>query len=179
MMETVGRASSDQVANLRGSRYCATPWSSESRYYAPEVPRAEPSDDTLIDTSLNRLPTLGRLELRPGEIVRPLVADVAYLSYATLPKNAAPEAFEVPLGAPTVAVEVLSPDDRPRDVEHKIATYLAAGTAIVLVVDPASATIAVHERRGERILTLRDTFSHEALPGFALDLAVLFERARR
>ena len=65
----------------------------------------------------------------PGEIVRPLVPDVAFLDYAALPRDAAPADFEVPLGSPTVAVEILSPDDRPRDVADKVATYLAAGSS--------------------------------------------------
>jgi len=115
----------------------------------------------------------------PGKIVRPLVPDVAYLSYAALPAEAPPESFEVPLGAPTVAVEVLSPDDRPRDVAHKVETYLAAGSAAVVVVDPPRGEIAVHDSLGTRRLRAGDTLVHAALPGFTLDVAELFERARR
>jgi Uma2 family endonuclease len=114
----------------------------------------------------------------PGEIVRPLVPDIGYLSYATLPREASATEFEVPLGAPTVAVEILSPDDRVRDVAHKIATYLAAGGAAVVVVDPNGATLAVHDSEGTRSLSAGDTFAHGALPGFGLDISALFERAR-
>jgi Uma2 family endonuclease len=113
-----------------------------------------------------------------GEIVRPLVPDVAYLSYASLARDVPPELYEVPLGAPTVAVEILSPDDRPRDVAHKIATYLAAGGSAVFVVDPKGATIVVHDGDGERTLRAGDELIHRALPGFSLDLAAVFERAR-
>ncbi len=77
----------------------------------------------------------------PGQIVRPLVPDVAFLSYAALPGDAAFDDVEVPLGAPTVAVEILSPDDRRRNVAHKIAVYLAAGTEAVIVVDPRRRTV--------------------------------------
>ncbi len=115
----------------------------------------------------------------PGAVVRPLVPDVAYLSYADLAADAARELVQVPLGAPTVAVEVLSPDDRRPDVEHKIATYLAAGTSAVIVVDPHRETIAVHDAGGVRALRAGDILTHSALPGFALDAGALFARAKR
>ncbi len=115
----------------------------------------------------------------PGEVVRPLVPDVAYLSYADLPAKAPRELVEVPLGAPTVAVEILSPGDRRADVADKLATYLAAGTAAVIVVDPRLRTIAVHDRGGALSLGPGEQLTHAALPGFALDVRALFERARR
>ena len=115
----------------------------------------------------------------PGAVVRPLVPDVAYLSYADMAADAPSDLVEVPLGAPTVAVEVLSRDDRRADVDHKIATYLAAGTAAVIVADPKRATIEVHDRDGVRIVRDGDTLTHHALPGFTLDVAALFARAKR
>jgi Uma2 family endonuclease len=115
----------------------------------------------------------------PGELTRPLVPDVAYLSYASLPADAPAELFQVPLASPTVAVEILSPDDRSRDVADKIDTYLAAGSAAVVVVDPDEAEITIHERTGTATLRSGDTLVHSALPGFTLDVTTLFERARR
>ena len=115
----------------------------------------------------------------PGAVVRPLVPDVAYLSYADLAANAPGDVVEVPLGAPTVAIEILSRDDRRADVDHKIATYLASGTSAVIVVDPKRATIVLHDRDGVRVLRGGDTLTHPALPGFALDVAALFARAKR
>ena len=115
----------------------------------------------------------------PAAVVRPLVPDVAFLSYRALPADAARDLVQVPLGAPTVAVEIMSPDDRPADVEHKIATYLAAGTFAVVVVDPHRETITVHDGDGARILRAGDMLTHPALPGFALDVGALFARAKR
>ena len=109
----------------------------------------------------------------PGEIVRPLVPDVAYLAFAAVGAEAPPEDVEIPLGAPTVAVEVLSPDDRWTDLADKIATYLRAGTALVLVVDPHAQTLAAYDRNA-RILSRGERFEHAALPGFELDLEALF-----
>ena len=48
-------------------------------------------------------------------------------------------------GAPDLAVEVVSPDDRPGEVGEKVAEWLRAGTRAVWVVDPESRTVAVHE----------------------------------
>jgi Uma2 family endonuclease len=115
----------------------------------------------------------------PGKVIRPLVPDVSYLSYAALAADAGDELVELPLGAPTIAVEVLSVGDRRADVGDKIATYLEAGTAAIVVVDPRRETIAVHDRDGVRTLSGGDTFTHAALPGFALGVGALFARAKR
>jgi Uma2 family endonuclease len=113
----------------------------------------------------------------PGQLVRPLVPDVAYLAYETLSRDASPEEFEVPLGAPTLAIEILSPDDRVRDVADKIETYLAAGCAAVLVALPAASQIEVHERSSTRVLRTGDVLELTVLPGFTLDVGDLFARA--
>jgi len=48
--------------------------------------------------------------------------------------------------APDLAVEVLSPDDRPGYVREKVAEWLEAGTLAVWVVDPRERTVTVHEQ---------------------------------
>jgi Uma2 family endonuclease len=116
---------------------------------------------------------------RPDAVVRPLVPDVAFLSFAAVPRNAAPEFFQVPLGAPTVAIEILSEDDRPHDVADKIATYLAAGSAGVVIVDPVRVEVEVHESSGMQTLARGDVFAHAALPDFKLDVTSFFERSLR
>jgi Uma2 family endonuclease len=115
----------------------------------------------------------------PGKIVRPLVPDVAFLSYDALAADAPRDEVEVPLGAPTGAIEILSPDDRRADVTDKIATYLAAGTALVVVVDPRRAMMMLHDATGAHELRAGDVLRHEALPGFVLDVGELFARAAR
>jgi Uma2 family endonuclease len=115
----------------------------------------------------------------PGEVTRPLVPDVGYLSYDALPVDAKPEDVAVPLAAPTVAFEILSPDDERRDVDHKTQTYLRSGTSAVVIVDPDHNRIIVHDATGTRELYAVDVFTHDAMPGFTLDITALFERARR
>jgi Uma2 family endonuclease len=114
----------------------------------------------------------------PGAIVRPLIPDVAFLSYEALPADAERSSYQTPLVPPTVAVEILSPDDRPADIEDKISTYLAAGSVAVIVVDPRHESIAVYDRAGMRVLRGDEVLRHDALPDFALGIGALFARAR-
>jgi len=113
----------------------------------------------------------------PARPTRPLVPDVGFLSYEVLERDASFEDVELPLAAPSVAVEILSPDDRRVDVEDKISTYLAAGSALVILIDPRAQRVELHDVHGRRELGTGDILAHDALPGFALELAALFRRA--
>lgn len=79
-------------------------------------------------------------------------------------------------GAPDLAVEVLSPDDRPGYVRDKVAEWLEAGTRAVWVVDPRTRAVVVHEPGGEpRKYGEADTLpGGEVLPGFELAVAEVF-----
>ncbi|HEX5138409.1 MAG TPA: Uma2 family endonuclease [Planctomycetota bacterium] len=85
-----------------------------------------------------------------------------------------PRGFYV--GAPDLAVEVLSPDDRPGYVREKVAEWLESGARAVWVVDPRDRTVTVHERRRESVThgeadTLR---GGSVLPGFELAVRAVF-----
>jgi len=68
-------------------------------------------------------------------------ADVAFYSYAQVPKGRLPaEYLKVP---PAVVFEVLSPDDRRPKVLGKVSEYLDVGVAVVCVVDPKKETVEV------------------------------------
>ena len=109
----------------------------------------------------------------PGEIRRPLVPDLAFVSHARLDGLEGLE-LELPPFAPDVAVEILSPGWRRRHLEHKIGVYLAGGSALVIVVDPAQRTVQLHDADGSRTLRDDDVLAHPALPEFALPLRDLF-----
>jgi Uma2 family endonuclease len=49
-------------------------------------------------------------------------------------------------GAPDLAVEVLSPDDRASEVRDKVEAYLRYGVTLVLVIDPDQPTVSLHRR---------------------------------
>ncbi len=80
-------------------------------------------------------------------------------------------------GAPDLAVEVLSPDDRPGYVRDKVAEWLEAGSLAVWVVDPRTKIVTVHEPgRAPVALGENDTLrGGDVLPGFALVVARVFE----
>lgn len=82
-------------------------------------------------------------------------------------------------GAPTLAVEVTSPDDRDSDVAEKVAEYLRAGTPRVWIVRPGLKTLTVHTPGGdshsfgvEDVLTSAEAGFR--VDGFELPLKSLF-----
>lgn len=79
-------------------------------------------------------------------------------------------------GAPDLAVEVVSPTDRPGEVRDKARDWLAAGCAVVWVVEPKTQTVAVYHGAGEAvILSLSDNLDGgDLLPGFLLPVAEVF-----
>jgi Uma2 family endonuclease len=80
-------------------------------------------------------------------------------------------------GAPDLAVEVLSPGNRPGEVDAKVSDYLAGGARVVWVVDPARRSVTVHRPdRDAEVLTATDTLDGGgALPGFRLPVREIFE----
>ncbi|HEY2537065.1 MAG TPA: Uma2 family endonuclease [Solirubrobacteraceae bacterium] len=79
--------------------------------------------------------------------------------------------------APALAVEVISPDDTYREVRDKAFEWLAAGSAIVLVVDPPKRTATVYsaEDNTPHVHSEWDTLDlSDAVPGFSVAVAELF-----
>jgi Uma2 family endonuclease len=79
-------------------------------------------------------------------------------------------------GAPDLAVEVVSPDDSFREVEEKALDWLGAGSAAVLVLDPARRTATVYRARGgAQLHSGDDTLDlSDAVPGWRVAVAELF-----
>ena len=75
--------------------------------------------------------------------------------------------------ASDLAVEVLSPGDRSRDVLDKVGEYLQAGVRLVWVIDPKRRTAAAYTSLTEvRRLGPEDSLDGEdVLPGFRCRLA--------
>lgn len=99
--------------------------------------------------------------------------DVAVVGLARLAQIVDPDAFSsVP---PDVAVEVLSPSDRPGAVRRKVAQYLASGVRSVWVLDPRARTLEQHLESGDVRLSEGDAAVVEdpALPGFRCPLGDL------
>jgi len=98
--------------------------------------------------------------------------DVAFISTARLP-DPPPRGFAEL--APDLAVEVLSPDDRPGAVLAKVADWLNAGARLVWVVDPLRVIARVYRADGsESMLDETDALQGEdVLPGFAYQLSAI------
>jgi Uma2 family endonuclease len=78
-------------------------------------------------------------------------------------------------GPPDLAVEVLSPDDRPAEVVAKVADYLKAGARSAWVVDPDARTVSVHTRTGVTRFTEDEVLRGvPPLPDFEMPLRALF-----
>jgi Uma2 family endonuclease len=79
-------------------------------------------------------------------------------------------------GAPDLAVEVVSPNDRADEVQDKVQDWLAHGTQLVLVVEPKSRTVTIFRPDGTaNVLQATDTLDGEdVLPGFRFPLSRLW-----
>ncbi|MGO8789596.1 MAG: Uma2 family endonuclease [Terriglobia bacterium] len=80
-------------------------------------------------------------------------------------------------GAPTLAVEVVSPSDLAEELTQKVNQYLAAGAGAVWVVYPKTREVEVFRADGGRFVrNERDALEDpDLLPGFSLDLKSVFE----
>ena len=79
-------------------------------------------------------------------------------------------------GAPTLAVEVVSPGDLAGEVEAKVREYLAFGVSMVWVVYPEVRAVTVRTPDGSRAYGADDTLSGEpVLPGFEVAVSEIFE----
>lgn len=78
--------------------------------------------------------------------------------------------------APDLVVEVISPNDRFYEVDAKVSEYLAAGIAVVWVVNPDTRTVQVHhgDYTSERLQASDELTLPELLPEFRCRVADLF-----
>lgn len=104
-----------------------------------------------------------------------LCPDIAFVASDRLPPRSERRGFlEL---APDLAVEIVSPSDRMRQVEMKIDEYLAASVRLVWVIEPRLRRATVHSvDRTPIVLEEDDDFDgEEVLPGFRLLVARIFE----
>jgi Uma2 family endonuclease len=111
-----------------------------------------------------------RVATNPDTVLAP---DAAFISEKRVGKSLPDGYFP---GAPDLAVEVVSPNDRAGDVIAKVQDWLTAGCAAVWIVDPKSQTVTVYgaDRRAAT-LTSGDTLTGgDLLPGFSASVAGIF-----
>ena len=112
-----------------------------------------------------------RLHSDPDTVRAP---DAAFVSRDRLEEAGPVEGYWP--GAPDLAAEVVSPNDRHTEVVENALEWLDAGCSMVLVVDPKQRTVTVYRSREDiRILAEGDTLDGaEVIPGFSLPVAEIF-----
>jgi Uma2 family endonuclease len=101
--------------------------------------------------------------------------DVAFFSNEVL--NAQEEDDSFIVGAPVVAVEILSLTDTVEEILKKVKVYLAAGVKLVWIVDPYQCTLTVHRPEGPVQVFVRgqEVSGEPYLPGLAFRVDEVFE----
>lgn len=100
-------------------------------------------------------------------------ADVLFISHERLARAAPGDFLDVP---PELAVEIVSPDDRWREIQRKIRDYVNVGVNVVLIVDPDEKTVTAYRSLTQaEFFTATDTLTlPDILPGFQLSIADVF-----
>jgi Uma2 family endonuclease len=101
--------------------------------------------------------------------------DVAFFSYARVPKDQTPEGY--PSVAPELVFEVRSPSDRWSAINAKAGEYLGAGVVVVCVLDPETESVGVYtENEFPRRLTIDEELTlPEVFPDFRVPVRRFFE----
>lgn len=106
----------------------------------------------------------------PDTVRAPDVAFVAKARADRIPRRGYAEL------APDLVAEILSPDDSPGEVLAKVGDWLAAGTALVWVLDSRRSVAHAYRSDGTvSVLQESDSLDGETvLPGFACPLSKIF-----
>lgn len=114
----------------------------------------------------------GFLLYRNPDTVR--AADVAFIRRERIEQVGPVKGYWI--GAPDLAVEVISPSDTVARIEGKVEQWLNAGTALLWVVSPKLHTITVYRSLNDIVaLTEQDALDgSDVVPGFAIPVAHVF-----
>ncbi|HWV23956.1 MAG TPA: Uma2 family endonuclease [Thermomicrobiales bacterium] len=107
------------------------------------------------------------------------IPDVSFVEWDSVPEGEISEGFWE--GAPTLAVEVLSPNDRADDIYERVQDYLAAGSPQVWVLRPRQRSVSVYRPNADTRELGPDTLldGGNILPGFSARVSDLFNVRRR
>jgi Uma2 family endonuclease len=119
----------------------------------------------------------GMMRIAPG-LVR--IPDLSFISWDRLPNHEVPKK-PIPQLAPDLAVEVISAGNTKREMERKLREYFDAGVVLAWFVYPKTRTIVVHTGLDRSTVLDEDQVldGGAVLPGFALPVRDLFDRAER
>ncbi len=103
--------------------------------------------------------------------------DVVYLSPEVAARNESDEESTIIVGIPTLAVEILSPNDTVGATFSRGKILLGAGIPVVWLIDPYMQTVTIL-RSGQSTVVLNDQQTldgHPELPGFSVPVARIFQ----
>lgn len=116
-----------------------------------------------------------RFNFGPAGDVRSYVPDLSFIvaQRAPLDGRLMGGSFR---GAPDLAIEILSPNDRAGRLRRKVKFYLANGVRLLWVIDPKKLLVTVYTPPDSRqVLTINDTLGGgDVLPGFSVPVAEIF-----
>lgn len=99
-------------------------------------------------------------------------ADVAFVRQERIPPGRVVGAFP---GSPDLAFEIVSPGDRPADLEQKVEDYLRFGTQAVVVLHPDTRSARVRRPGADLTLGPNDELDLDpVVPGFRVTVRDLF-----
>jgi Uma2 family endonuclease len=100
--------------------------------------------------------------------------DIAFVTRQRIPSDGIPRGY-FPI-APDLAVEIVSPGDTVREVDDKVADWLAAGCCAVWVVNPRWKTVTIYLTGGKiTMLTAEQTLDGgSVLPDFQCPVSEIF-----
>jgi Uma2 family endonuclease len=113
-----------------------------------------------------------RLERDPDVTVG---IDVVYVSSEVLVRQT--DEITMIDGVPTLAVEMLSPNDTVEEFEEKLTLYRRAGVPLIWVINPYEQTVTVHAPGQPSVLfnITQELSAEPHLPGFRVPVSGLFE----
>ena len=109
------------------------------------------------------------IRFSPGLLLQP---DLTFTNWDRCPGRTIPDESVADI-MPNLAVEVLSPSNRPGEMSRKLVAYFGGGVELVWIVDPQARSAVAYS--SPTSLSESDTLRGGAvLPGFELPLATLF-----
>ena len=119
----------------------------------------------------------GPYRMKSGNVRLP---DVSFVPWELVPEDLADHAKIADLPF-TLAVEVLSESNTPKEIALKLAEYFTRGCKLAWVIDPATETATAYTsaKRPKAIPADGELTGGKVLPGFTLKLADLFAATKR
>ena len=80
-------------------------------------------------------------------------------------------------GHPDLAIEIISPNDRYRNVDEKVVDWLAAGALAVITVNPRNRTVGIHRPQADVVVLNEDDVLEvqDVVPGWRMPVSEIFK----